>query len=1161
MISRLLQLFLGFLIASASFAQIIPGKYTLVLEDDPVAKRYTSRTDLERPEAIAYRQQVEDHQASIKRDLASRNIAVTGSTSLLANVIFVNAPASRVAELRTVPGVIDVRPIRKFKPLLDQATQVLNGPAAWSTLGGTGDAGLGVKIGILDTGIDQTNPAFQDPSLTMPAGFPKCNVQSDCTNFTSNKVIVARSYVSILAGTDPATDEPDDVSARDRQGHGTAVASCAAAVSISTPATAASGSPVTIQGMAPKAYLGNYKIAGSPGVDEGASDQVLIQALEDAVKDGMDIITTSFGSNALTSVANDPVATAFENATKMAVVLAAAGNSGYDTYNLGFNYPAFNTISSPGNAPDVISVGASENAHVLMPMVTVNGSGAPPSLIGISAQPSDAGFYPSFQGANTATLIDVTATGDIGLACSPLPANSLNQAFVLVEDGTCSDTVKATNAENAGAVGMIIYSTTSAATTIEGVGFNSPSDAGFTGPIVAVANSAGLALKSYIDANPNNSVSIYWGGTELATNLWSEQNDIVPFVTSSNFAAFSSMGPTPEGLLKPDVVAVGGNDVTGLAPDPNDGSLYAPSGIFMATQHYDPQGAEYSATGYVAADGTSFATPLTAGTAALVKQAYASLNLRPAQIKSLIVNNTAQTITTDDDFGYAVDAEWIGAGLVNAGAAVTATITAEPSSISFGFLNSATFPITKTISVTNIGKSSVTLSSSVSCCSVNANAGTLTKATLAASPASLTLAAGASANLTVTLSGPAPPASEYSGAILLQQGSTTVARIPFMMIEGDGAPVNAEILGGGEGPPGTDLGTAVVQVTDQYGMPVANSPVTFSISPRSSVSIQGISGEPACTSSAISVVCNTDQFGVAYADVKAGVTVNDNVMVNVKITGNATEVPLSYNIQNAPNITGIADAAAGITTVAPGSYIAIYGTGLSNLNAYNTNSGTVNGSWFNPNIPAGAPSVEATDPLIAAGYVLPLQIDLVTVSFDVPSAGISVPGHLTYVSPTQVNVQIPWELQGQTSAQVKVTLNGDLLGNVFTVNLASAVPAYFAYNGNVAIATNSTGLITTNNPAVRGSNITLYANGLGPVANQPASGDPATANPLPRTNTLAAVTIGGQPATVSYSGLVPTLPGLYQIDVVVPTNIPAGSQNITIAVGSAIGPTLTLPLQ
>ena len=85
-----------------------------------------------------------------------------------------------------------------------------------------------------------------------------------------------------------------------------------------------------------------------------------MQAVEDAVADGMDIITTSFGSNALTDVAHDPVATAFQNATKVAVVLAAAGNSGLDTAS-NFTYPAFNTISSPSNAPDVISVGASEN--------------------------------------------------------------------------------------------------------------------------------------------------------------------------------------------------------------------------------------------------------------------------------------------------------------------------------------------------------------------------------------------------------------------------------------------------------------------------------------------------------------------------------------------------------------------------------------------------------------------------------------------------------------------------------------------------------------------------------------------------------------------------------------------------------------------------------
>ena len=124
--------------------------------------------------------------------------------------------------------------------------------------------------------------------------------------------------------------------------------------------------------MAPKAWLGNYKIAGSPGVDEFASDQVLIAAVNDAVSDGMDVITCSVGSLANSDAASDPVAAAFEKATQYAVVVASAGDAGNDSYYAGFNYPGFNTIASPSNAADVISVGATINSHVLLPTVSVN---------------------------------------------------------------------------------------------------------------------------------------------------------------------------------------------------------------------------------------------------------------------------------------------------------------------------------------------------------------------------------------------------------------------------------------------------------------------------------------------------------------------------------------------------------------------------------------------------------------------------------------------------------------------------------------------------------------------------------------------------------------------------------------------------------------------
>src|SRR6185437_15174469 len=108
------------------------------------------------------------------------------------------------------------------------------------------------------------------------------------------------------------------------------------------------------------------------------------------------------------------------------------------------------------------------------------------------------------------------------------------------------------------------------------------------------------------------------------------------------------------------------------------------------------------------------------------------------------------------------------------------------------------------------------------------------------------LAAGVSGTLAVTLTGTMPPAGEYSGSITLQQGSTTVAVIPFLFLVGDGVPANVNTISvGGEGEPGSDAGAMIVQVVDRYGVPVANSPVAFSISPAGSVTLKSVSGEPA----------------------------------------------------------------------------------------------------------------------------------------------------------------------------------------------------------------------------------------------------------------------------------------------------------------------------
>jgi uncharacterized protein (TIGR03437 family) len=1151
-----------------AFGQGKLNHYAVYLADQPAASRY-SHDELATQAAVNYRQQIADRQAVVTRDLESRQIHVTGAVTTVLNAIFIATTEDRIAEVESIPGVTGVRRLPPvLKRFLNKATAAAGAPAAWTALGGQSNAGAGIKIAVLDTGIDQTHPAFQDPSLTAPAGFPKCTQghPEDCA-FTNNKVIVARSYVRQIVAdneanptTNPAADSmPDDYSPRDRTGHGTAIASAAAGNQNSAPA-------VPFSGMAPKAFLGNYKIWGTQGVNDYPSIDVWIQALDDAVSDGMDVISMSDGGSALTGALSqgpscslpatvngqqnnycDPLAAAFESAAHAGVAIAvAAGNGGSDTYYTNQVYPTFNSIISPATAPSVIAVGALLNSHVMTPSVSVTAASAPSSLKNMAAANSDS-FFPPTQAAGAvfpaqiAPLVDVTSVGDTGYACSALPAGSLNNVFALIQRGsptaaTCTFATKTTNAQNAGAIGVVIYNNVSTApTSPEGVDQ-------FTGPVVMISQSAGAALKTYIDANEGALVTIDTSGTET---------DLASFIalTNSSYAAgntaaagqlasYSSMGPTPDGLLKPDMTAVGGSD-NGLPVDPNDYYLPFPAGMYLAAQHYDPNGDLYSQNGYTSANGTSFATPLVAGAAALMKQAHPSL--RGTQIKSLLVNSAGQNVSADD-FGDPVDAEWMGAGSLNAGASIGATVTAEPATISFGVLTSSSLPMTKTITLTNLGSASVTLTATVSCCSVNATPSTVSGTTVAATLTSATVGAAGTATLTVTLSGKVPSAGEYSGYVALKGGSVSL-QIPFMYLVSDGIAYNAYQLAGFgfEGLPNTDQGYIAVQVTDQFGIPLAGQPMSVSVSPRGSVTLKSVAGEPAC-SGTTTVTCNTDNFGVAYAEVILGSSVGSTPTITATAAGTPSQV--SAAIMAAPSITaaGIVNDGSFQQPVAPGSWVAIFGSNLVNTAEL---SDTVNGDL-------------STSYLVQAN-MLPLVLDGTTVSFDVPSAGISVPGYVYYVNSGQIDVWVPWELEGQSSAQVKVTVDEGLFGNVVTLPLSNYAPAFFLNSGNVADALDANyKIITASNPAVRGQYIALYVNGLGPTTNQPASGAEAPGAPnLATTTTQPVVTIGGVPVTPVFSGLAPGIVGEYQVNVQVPTSIAAGNQPITISIGGVTSPAKT----
>ena len=1087
------------------------NRYAVFLADEPVAKRFPSRGEIQSAAGAAWRSRVEAAQSVARLQLAAKNIRITGSVSTLLNAIFVIARPASIADIKTISGVVGVVKLGQSRMLLNRATAVLGGSQAWNRVGGLAGAGAGIKIGILDSGIDQTHPALQDSTLQTPSGFPKCNAVSDCLNFTNSKVIVARSYVAMdAAGTagDVASDSrPDDYSARDRVGHGTAVATAAAGNTSSL--------AVTINGMAPKAWVGNYKIAGSPGVNDSASDDALIQALEDAVNDGMDVVTTSFGRTATAGptdtgaacgnaagVPCDPLAYAFEQAAEAGtIVLAAAGDAGEGgPYRTG-RYPMYNTISTPADAPSVIAVGAVSNTHGFSPDVEVAGSGVPGNLSSIPAQYTDAS---NPHGAYTEPLVDLANLGD-PYGCNPFPQFSLLGSFALIQRGPvaspCTFTAKMTNAANAGAAGAVFYDNVSE-TPFAPTGLS-----GFSQPVLFIGMSDGQNLKAFIDANPGYSVTINPSATEVSIG------------GSTVLAGYSSVGP---GLgtngIKPDVIAVGGGT--------SNGDL-----IYLGTQNYDPLGELYSSLRYVAAGGTSFAAPLAAGSAALVKQAHSGYTSQ--QVKSALVD-TARSVATDDDgFGTTVKPVGIlqtGSGLVAADLAIETNVTVVPSTVSFGsFAPGSTLSQSQTLTFTNTGttttSSGATTSATLSFTVLPVSSAS--GATVTVSQPLLALAEGSSATVTVGLSGKLSAGGLYYGSINIA-GAATVMHIPYMFMSPlglSGTTVNLDAFSGdsdqaiaGQVIPD---GQVAFQLTDQNGVPIAGVPVTFSKAASSvPLTLSGVSA-------------TTDSYGDAFAMVTIG---SQTGMYAVSASAGGQTYQFTGNVSAPPATSTVLSAANGTSPVAPGSYAAIYGNNLGYATDENYNT-----------------------------LRLPLSMDHVTVSFDAPATGslpaVSVPGYIIYTSPSQVNVQVPWELQGYSSASVKVTVYERGFGNVVAVPVASYAPAIFPY-GSIAAAANVTNgsIITASNPAARGSYIALFCNGLGPVTNQPASGNPAVATPLSQTPEKPTVMIGGVVGKVNFSGLTPGFPGLYQVNVQVPANIAAGMQPITVAIGGATSSSLMLPV-
>ncbi|MBF8305294.1 MAG: peptidase and subtilisin, kexin, sedolisin [Acidobacteria bacterium] len=663
-------------------------------------------------DADSHRARLRAQQAALKRRIESKPQGrVRAQMETVFNGIVVTLREEDVASVQNLPEVEEVFPSLSYQKMLDAALPLADVPQAWANpgIGGEPNAGAGIRIAVIDSGIDVTHPMFQDASLTSPSGFPRFTAStSDCFNndqqYTNSKVIVARNYVALLDSPDPNCD------AQDRDGHGTFVAGIAAGRRVSAPLA-------SLAGVAPKAFLGSYKVFGTPGTNDNASGAAIVKAIDDAVRDGMHVINLSLGAPTNNPPTRDPLALALAGAVEMGVtVVVAAGNEG----------PGTGTIASPGISPAAITVGATTSSRFFAnPLTLTAPTPPPPELATIGAL---LGNGPRLTAtAGPAQLVDVQRLDSTGAACSPLPAETLLGRMALIRRGECNFSTKIRNAFAAGAIAAILYNNLPGQPPIL-MDVESATQI----PSAMIGNSEGVALKQFLAAS----------GGIVQASLGAERRAIP--TRPNEVTDFSSRGPSTDFGIKPDLSATGNS-------------------LYSAFQRNDPAGAQFDASGFGFASGTSFSAPLVAGAAALVKQVFPQFT--PAQVKSALVSTAAKVVS--DPSGKPPSILSHGNGVLAAAAALSTPATVSPVSISFGARQPGTLlNSTNNLTVTNVA--TITDSFRVSVTGLQGTAGV----TVTVSPADFVLGGGETRTLAVTATSSEPLNGTIEGYLFIQSQTT-----------------------------------------------------------------------------------------------------------------------------------------------------------------------------------------------------------------------------------------------------------------------------------------------------------------------------------------------------------------------------------------------------
>jgi minor extracellular serine protease Vpr len=570
----------------------------------------------------SYRAQLNAGRNEFKRWLRANapRARVTSEYDISLNAVAVQLNGTSLATIAAAPMVQSAEYNALYHPNLSESYKIINASDAWTAAGGRATAGAGIKIGDIDTGIDNTHPFFDPTGFSLPSDggpWPKCDAadsashhqDQDC-NYVSEKVIVAKVFYNKA--------QQQGLDAQAIQDHGTHTAGIAAGVT----GHDAVVNGVTIDdmsGIAPGAWLGNYNVF--PGGVLNARSEDILNAVDAAIEDGMDVLNLSLGGGYHGN--NDLLAIGLDNAADAGVVVAvAAGNSG----------PGQGTLESPGRARKVITVAASTNQHFVGQPVGY------PDLSG-TVVGGAVGDFPALD----AMLYDLFDTGNNGCASvDPGAAGKL----AIINRGTCTFSQKIANAKAAGALGVLMIN------NVAGDPIAMGRTAGFDDdlPAVMISKDDGAALRAS------------GATTAEASDTFQE------FVNPANkdiLAGFSSQGPTNvDFAVKPDVTSVGVNVLSSI------------------TCVGKPVGCPDNGSGWAFFQGTSMSTPHIAGSAAVLLQLHN--DWLPAQVKSALVNRAELVIKDAVTGAHDVGPTAQGGGRENLSVAADSTTWMDPASASFG---------------------------------------------------------------------------------------------------------------------------------------------------------------------------------------------------------------------------------------------------------------------------------------------------------------------------------------------------------------------------------------------------------------------------------------------------------------------------------------------